>query len=142
MKRRKRTRRGKYSKKCSKYVNSKDKLSILHTNCQAVKNKISSLQAIVNSLNVDLVTVNETHLKGNDKLKLEGYTSFTRNRQNAEKGGIATSIVDKHAVNVLKVTEGKDDEYIITRHGDFEPAVNVINFYGKQESRQTISGIN
>ena len=81
-KKRKRTRRGKY--KCKYSANSensdfnKDKFVILHTNVQAVKNRKSSLKAIVNNLQVDLVTINETHLKGTDKLKPEGYKTYSK----------------------------------------------------------------
>ena len=32
--------------------------------------------------------------------------------------------------------EGDDkDEFIVTRHGQFQRAVNIINYYGEQESR-------
>ena len=56
-------------------------------------------------------------------------------------GGIATAVIDNHSHNTLKVSEGKNEEFLITRHGNFEPPLNVINYYGKQESRQTVSEI-
>ena len=56
-------------------------------------------------------------------------------------GGIATAIVDNHAANALKIAEGKNEEFLITRHGNFVPPLNVINYYGKQESRQSVSDI-
>ena len=102
-----------------------------------MKNKTSSLKAIVNSLNVDIGIIVETHLKGANKLKIEGFKSFSRNRQDSAMGGIATIVDDRHSATALKVTEGESDEYIITRHGEYEPAINIINFYGKQESRQS-----
>ena len=40
-----------------------------------------------------------------------------------------------------KTAEGKNEEFIVTRHGQFEPAVNVINLYGSQESRLTVEQI-
>ena len=116
----------------------KDYFKIFHTNLQSAKNKVESLSSIVNTLNIDIVTTNETHLRGKDKFKLEGYLSFTRNRQNAIMGGIATSVKNEHSANTLKVAEGKDEEYIITRHSEFSPALNIINYYGKQESRQSV----
>ena len=88
------------------------------------------------------MTTNETHLLKNDELKIEGYKSYSRNRQNAAKGGIATSIKTKHADYAFKISEGKDVEYIVTRHGQFQPPINVINYYGSQESRQKIEEIN
>ena len=43
----------------------------------------------------------------------------------------------KNSLDTLKVTEGATEEYLVTRHGQFDPAINVINLYGAQESRQT-----
>ena len=81
--------------------------------------------------------INETCLKKNDKLQMEGFKCFSRNRRNGAIGGISTCVSDKHAHHALKVSEGKEDEYIVTRHGQFDPAINVINLYGSQESRDT-----
>ena len=92
-------------------------------------------------MDVNLATVNETHMKGNDKLKIEGFKTFSRNRQDAAMGGVCTIVKNDKAGEVLKVSEGKDDEYIITRHGEYEPALNIINYYGKQESRQVKDNI-
>ena len=56
-------------------------------------------------------------------------------------GGVATAVNDEHSAFALKVAEGVNEEFIVTRHNNFQPALNVINFYGKQESRQTIEEI-
>ena len=86
------------------------------------------------SLDVDVVTVNETNHKRKDKLLLEGYDGFSRNRKHANMGGVATLISKKHSSETLKVAEGVKGEYIITHHGQFSPAINIINVYGSQES--------
>ena len=91
-------------------------------------NKTSSLKAIVNSLNVDIGIIVGAHLKGANKLKIEGFKSFSRNRQDSAMGGIATIVDDRHSATALKVTKGKSDEYIITRHGEYEAAINIIYF--------------
>ena len=87
---------------------------MMHTNAQAIENKVNSLKSIVNALQVNLVTINETHLRANDKLKVEGFKTFGRNRTDAAMGGVATLVRDDNASNVLKVSEGKDEEYVIT----------------------------
>ena len=133
--RKRRIRRGKYNKNVNNDMYKKDKFSILHTNIQSSKNKLNSLVAIIKSLDVNIVTINETHLKANGKLNIEGYKTFTRNRKDQAKGGMATSVKNKNAATSLKVGEGEFDEYIITHHGEFQPAINVINYYGKQETR-------
>ena len=102
-------------------MNICDKFSIYHTNIQSVRGKITSLQSIVDALDLDLVTINETNLKKNDKLKVEGYTCFSRNRTNAAMGGVSTAVNIKHSSNTLKVGEGETEEYIITRLGQFSP---------------------
>ena len=50
-------------------------------------------------------------------------------------GGVATAVIDDEKSSTLKTMEGDDkDEFIVTRHGQFQRAVNVINYYGEQES--------
>ena len=92
-----------------------DSFSIYHTNIQSVKGRLHSLEAIVKSCDIDLVTINETNLKKDDKLKMEGFTCFGRNRINAAMGGVATAVNDKHSLDVQKVSEGENVEYIVIR---------------------------
>ena len=48
---------------------------------------------------------------------------------------------DSASETTLKVAEGSNTEFIVTRHGQFKPALNIINIYGAQESRQTVEDI-
>ena len=64
---------------------------MLLSNLQGAGNKLNSVKAIVNTLSIDLLIANETHLKKNDKFKLEGYKCFTRNRQDTAMDGIANN---------------------------------------------------
>ena len=42
------------------------------------------------------------------------------------------------APNAIKIEEGKgNNEFVVTRHGQFQTPINVINFYGQQECRET-----
>ena len=67
---------------------------------------------------------------------MPGFTCYNRNIQGVNGGGIATCIKNKDVKDTLKVFEGKDDEeMIITRHGQFDIPINVINIYGSQECR-------
>ena len=51
-------------------------------------------------------------------------------------GRIATGVLDKDASDTLKVSEGSNNnEYMITKHSQFEVPINVINIYGEQEGR-------
>ena len=107
---------------------------LLHSNIRGYDSKALSLHAIAN--NADVVTINETYLKNNRTLNMPGFTCFNRNRQGVNGGGIATCVKKKDSMHTLKVFEGKDDdEVVITRHGQFEKPINVINIYGSQECR-------
>ena len=51
-------------------------------------------------------------------------------------GGIATSIRKDDSKFCLKVEEGENnDEFMITRQGQFMKPINIINVYGEQEGR-------
>ena len=89
----------------------------------------------------DVITLNDTNLKGKLKVKVPGYFSFGKNREKF-KGGVATVIANHLKNNTMKVTAGQDDdEYIITRFDNTVPPVNIVNIYGQQESRTTDSEI-
>ena len=51
------------------------------------------------------------------------------------------TINDKDSKNALKVSEEHNVEYIVTSFGQFQPAINVNNLYGSQESKLTINQI-
>ena len=100
-----------------------NKFKVMHTNIQSINGRKNSLLASANSLDIDVISINETNMKGNTNLSLEGYLSFSRNRQQGNMGGIATCIKDIHANNTLKTAEGKKCEFIVTRHGQFHPPI-------------------
>ena len=57
-------------------------------------------------------------------------------------GGVATCIRNDEKVSALKTDGGDEkDEFIVTRHSQFAPAVNVVNIYGEIESRSSRSEI-
>ena len=115
---------------------SNESLTILHTNIRGFSSKSESLRAIVQLKNPDIITVNETKLKGNKKPVLGGYKAFTRNRKTCDGGGIATFVSNSMALHTLKSHEGEgNNEFIVTRHSNFGTALNIINVYGCQESR-------
>ena len=94
------------------------------------------MEAIVNAKNVDIVTINETQAVGNKYVSMPGFKSFGRNRKSTIGGGIVTFVKNSLTNDTLKVFEGEqEDEIVITRHGQFSPAINVINVYGSQECR-------
>ena len=122
---------------CKKFNKSDKSWSILHTNIRGFTSKKRSLKNILNVLKPNVVTINEVALRKDKKVSLAGYNSYTRNRKtNENMGGVATAVVDAEKAFTLKMLEGENkDEFIVTRHGQFQRAINIINYYGEQESR-------
>ena len=84
----------------------------------------------------DIITLNETNMKGSNKPEVPGYYAFNKNRKGKNGGGVCTLIKESEKGNTLKVKEGKDGkEFIVTRHSQFLVPINVINIYGEQECR-------
>ena len=49
-------------------------------------------------------------------------------------GGIATAVRDEDKEYTIKTKEGAgNDEFIVTRHGQFLTPINVSNIYGEQD---------
>ena len=120
-------------------MNNDEEWSIYYSNIRGYKSKCESLTSIINGLDPNIIVLNETGLKFREKLKIENYKSFNRNRQDKNMGGVSISVRDDETKHVVKSSEGKDDdEYLITRHDQFNPAINIITIYGEQENR-TIS---
>ena len=51
---------------------------------------------------------------------------------------MASCVRNKNTADTLKVSEGEnDEEYLITRHSQFNIPINIMNIYGEQEGRTT-----
>ena len=110
-------------------------LKILQTNIYGYISKKESLCEIANAESFDIITVNDTALKGSMKVKIPKYFCYSKNRER-NKGGVATVVANYLKQNASKVAEGREgDEYIITRIDITIPAINVVNIYGSQEGR-------
>ena len=116
-------------------------MKIIQSNCDGLRSKKESVKEILEVEAPDVLLLNDTALKGNRKVKIPKYFSFTKNREKA-KGGVATVVKDNLKNNTIKVDEGRDgDEYIITRYDHVNPALNIVNIYGEQEGRSTKESI-
>ena len=107
--------------------------SIFLTNLRGLRSKHQSLKKILKKVKPQLVLMNETQLRGNMKVNIEGYCCWTKNRTEQGGGGVATAAAGQIKDTCLGAGEGKyDDEYLITRIEKFQPALSVINCYGEQ----------
>ena len=111
-------------------------MEILQSNIRGFNSKKESLKEIVKNVSPDVIILNETALRGNNKASINGYFTFSKNRACKAMGGVATLVENYLMSNTVKVAEGDfDDEYIIVRIDKCIPALNIINIYGEQEGR-------
>ena len=139
------TRRGKRnSQKClNKYDSIKNcqTWKIFQSNIRGYNSKKISLKNILCSINPNVITLNEVGFRGKKKCSIEGYNTYTRNRQTQSMGGISTSIRKDESQFCLKVEEGEDqDEFIIIRQDQFLRLINICNVCGEQEGRNRNRG--
>ena len=124
-------------------VNVSDRcFTLMHSNIRGFDSKVVSLNSILGVIKPDVLTINETFLKNNRNIKIPGYECFNLNRNDIDGGGVATCVSNKDKSNTLNIFKGDiKTEILVTRHSQFERPINVINFYGKVESRSCVDSI-
>ena len=131
-----RGRRGGEKKKISSV--DKGEIILFHNNIRGFTSKKESLQKIIDCVKPDIVSLNETGLNGLNKVKLYGYSSFSRNRKEKSMGGVSTSVKEELKTHTVNIKEGdNDDEFIIICINHVKPAICIINWYGEQECRSS-----
>jgi hypothetical protein len=129
-------RRGHRGKGGSKGNSEQKEFKILHTNMRGFNSKKESLFCVIDKVRPNCVTINETGLRAQNKVKIPGYFSFSKNRIEKCMGGVATAVTNDMKQNTVKVKEGEDDdEYIIIRVEQYQFPINIVNYYGEQEGR-------
>ena len=119
-------------------------MTIILSNCKGYSSKVASIKHdILENKVPDVLVLNETLLRGERKIKMNNYVAFCKNRavtgdgkEGGKGGGVATLVASHLRHSLTKVAEGRQgDEYIVTRLGHVRPAINIVNFYGENESR-------
>ena len=132
---RKKTRKSKRKKKLQ---NKPGCLILLHGNPRSAKGKQESIEKAAKNVSADIVTLNETLLTGKNKMKIPYFTTFTKNRDEKQFGGISTSVHDDWKEYAVCVGEGEgEDEFHSIRLSNFSPPVTVVNNYGEIEGRNS-----
>ena len=110
--------------------------TILHNNIRGFDSKAESLKAILAQVKPSILTLNETMLINNRKLRIDGFNCFESNRNCRSGGGVATCVNEADRKYTIKV-DGDDSvlEMVITRHSQFVTPINILNIYGAVESR-------
>ena len=132
-----RRRRTRKRKKRSRNRTKSSTLTVFHSNIRGFKSKQDSLEKILEIVQPDIVNLNETNVKGRNKVYHKGYHSFVRNRKEKKHmGGVSTAVKNDLKAAAVKVMEGEeDDELLITRLEHTTPPINIVNVYGEIEGR-------
>ena len=128
----KKIRRGRNKKKkkiCEKWV-------VYHANIRGFASKATSLATVLDDIKPNVICLNEHGLRNRQKMVIDNYNSYNRNRQNSAMGGVSISVFNNESKFCVKTSEGKvDNEYLIVRHDQFNPPINIFTVYGETESR-------
>ena len=84
-------------------------MKIIQSNCDGFNSKKESNKEILQVEAPDVLLLKDTVLKGNRKVKILSYFSYTKNRDKA-KGGVAAVIKNNLNNNTIKVDEGKNGD--------------------------------
>ena len=130
---RKVTRRGRRTNTVKNKVKQVTNFVIMHSNCRGMKSKLQSLNHVVNDLlTPDIVSLNEHGVRGKNKVNIDNYHSFSKNRDSKRMGGVSLSIPKDKLTSYMKIKEGEGtDKYIIVRNNKFTPPLNIITYYGE-----------
>ena len=122
--------------KKSNFNKSDNNLIIFHLNIRGFTSKKESLFKTIKNVCPDIVTLNETGMRNRNKVKIDFYISFCKNRQSSIMGEVSTSVKDHLKNHTVNVKEGADnDEWVITRLDHCSPPLCIVNVYGEQEGR-------
>ena len=60
----------------------------MYANCRGIKGKQESFKEIIETIDPDIIILNETMYRNNGKTDLKAYKSYTNNREETRGGGI------------------------------------------------------
>ena len=114
----------------------------MYANCRGIKGKKDSLKEIVESINPDIIVLNETMYKKNEKTNLKTYKSYVNNREEKSGGGIEILVRKNIENKTIKISEGGTGiEELTIRTESKKRAINIISLYGKIEGRESKENI-
>ena len=133
-----RQRRRKRHRGKKKSMQTSVDLKLLHINPRGWVSKRAAILDVINSVQPDYVNVNETQLRGENKVHIKGYNCFSKNRKDMAGGGICSAVVGSLKEQTVRVVEGgEEDEWQAVRLNHIRPAITIINVYGEQEGRSS-----
>jgi hypothetical protein len=71
---------------------------------------------VINVVDPNMILLNEHGITKKNKVNIDGYITFSKNRNSKIMGGVSISTKKTEAQHVVKVKEGEnDDEFILVR---------------------------
>ena len=109
----------------------------MYANCRGIKGKKDSLKEIVEKINPDIIVLNETMYKKNERTNIRAYSAYTNNREEKNGGGIEILVRKSIENKTLKISEGSPGiEELTIRTETKNRTLNIISLYGKIEGRE------
>ena len=114
----------------------------MYANCRGIKGKKESFMEIVENTNPDIIVLNETMYKNNERTNIKAYKSYTNNREEKSGRGIEILIRKNIENKTIKISEGSPGiEELTIRTESKKRIINIISLYGKIEGRETKENI-
>ena len=114
----------------------------MYANCRGLKGKKESFKEIVEKINPDIIVLNETMYRKNEKTNIHSYTAYTSNREGKSGGGIEILVRKSIENKTLKISEGSPGiEELTIRTETKNRIINIISLYGKIEGRENKESI-
>ena len=88
-------------------------LQIGHLNIQSIRNKLDELKHFIAYYNLDILSLNETHLKPSHKISIPNFNIIRLDRQNKNGGGVCVIIRSTIDYNQIFPGDLADEEAII-----------------------------
>ena len=113
-------------------------MKCLQTNMRGFHSKKETLEEIVNTNNVKIVIVNETHCNDSNPPKIKNFSTYSRQRIGKRMGGVAVLVHKSIDVGAVKVDVGEEDlEYVAVKLESFSPPLLIFSYYGQQENQHS-----
>ena len=76
----------------------------MYANCRGIKGKKISFKETVENLNPDIIILNETMYKINEKTNIKSYKAYTNNREGKSGSGIGILVRNNIENKTLKIS--------------------------------------
>ena len=114
----------------------------MYANCRGIKGKKDSFKEIVEKINPDIIILNETMYRNNERTNIRAYKPYTNNREGKSGGGIEILVRKTIENKTLQITEGSPGiEELTIRTETKNRTINIITLYGKIEGRESKENI-